>query len=147
MIVTQMQHTAPVVSLPKFLTMNCRLLVATLTLCISACATVTTKDSPNSQALLGTWEVDLRPRPDAPAYIKNFVITSVSGNKLQGMFYDTEITEGRINVDWGKAIIAFVTSDGSGPYNHSAVLSDGKLEGLTNSTGRNFLAYWSASKK
>ena len=147
MFVTQMQHTALVFNLTRLLTMNRRLLFATLTLCISACATVTTSDSPNSQALLGTWEVDLRPRPDAPAYIKNFVITSVSGNKFQGTFYDTEIAEGRINVDWGKVRIAFVTSDGSGPYNHSGVLSGGKLEGLTNSTGRNFLAYWSASKK
>jgi hypothetical protein len=41
---------------------------------------------------------------------------------------------------------AFVTADGSGPYNHSAVLWDGRLEGLTNSTGRDFLSYWSAVK-
>lgn len=123
------------------------LLLTTFTLCLSACATVTTSESPKGQALLGTWEVDLRPKPNAPAYIKTFVVRSVSGNGFQGTFYDTEISEGRINVDWGKVRIAFVTSDASGPYNHSAVLSGGKLEGLTNSTGRNFLAYWSASSK
>lgn len=127
--------------------MNRRHLLATLTLCISACATVMANEGPNSQMLLGTWDVDLRPKPDAPAYMKTLVVSAVSGNRFQGTFYDAEITEGRINVEWGTVRIAFVTSDGSGPYNHSAVLSSGKLEGLTNSTGRNFLAYWSAAKK
>jgi hypothetical protein len=127
--------------------MNRRLLLATLTLSISACATGMASENPSGQVLLGTWDVDLRPKPDGPAYMKTLVVTSVSGNRFQGSFYDTEITEGRINVEWGTVRIAFITSDGSGPYNHSAVLSSGKLEGLTNSTGRNFLAYWSASKK
>ena len=55
--------------------------------------------------------------------------------------------QARINSIWGKLRIAFVTRDGSGPYNHSAVLEGARLEGLTNSTGRDFLAYWSAEKK
>jgi hypothetical protein len=101
----------------------------------------------DAQTLLGTWTVDLRPQPEAPAYLKNFVITSISGNSFQGSFYDTPITEGRINVEWSAVRIAFVTADGSGPYNHSAVLVGKRLEGLTNATGRGFLAYWSAVRQ
>jgi len=36
--------------------------------------------------------------------------------------------------------------DTAGDENHSAVLTGDKLEGLTNSTGRDFLSYWSATK-
>ena len=38
-------------------------------------------------------------------------------------------------------------AEGSGAYNHSAVLTGDTLEGLTNSTGRDFLSYWSATKE
>ena len=58
-----------------------------------------------------------------------------------------QISEGRINSDWGKIRVAFVTADGSGPYYHSATLENDVLEGLSNSAGRGFLAYWTAVKK
>ena len=74
-------------------------------------------------------------------------MTSVNGNSFSGTFYDTEISQARINTDWGKLRIAFVTTDGSGPYHHSAVLEDDTLEGLSNSTGRDFLSYWSAVRQ
>ena len=80
-------------------------------------------------------------------YYKEFVVTSVEGNTFTGTFYDTEISEARINTDWGKLRIAFTTTDGSGAYNHSAVLEGDTLEGLSNSTGRGFLSYWSAEKQ
>jgi len=70
----------------------------------------------------------------------------VEGKRFEGTFYGSPISQGRINADWGTIRIAFVTEDGSGPYNHSAVLAEGRLEGLTNSTGRDFLSYWSATK-
>ena len=97
--------------------------------------------------LLGTWKVDLRPNPEAEPYYKSFVVTSVEGRSFSGSFYDTPISQGRINTDWGKLRIAFVTTDGSGPYYHSATLESDSLEGLSNSTGRDFLAYWSAVKE
>jgi hypothetical protein len=122
-------------------------IVTTLLLAAAACSSVAPPAAKvNAQNLLGTWTVDLRPLPSAPAYLKSFVVTSVSGNSFEGSFYDTPISNGRINTDWGTVRIAFVTADGSGPYNHSAVLVGQRLEGLTNSTGRGFLAYWSAVK-
>lgn len=101
----------------------------------------------SANILLGTWTVDLRPTPDADAYNKDFVVTSVDGKSFSGTFYDTPVSEARINTDWGKLRIAFVTADGSGAYHHSAVLEGDRLEGMSNSTGRGFLSYWSAEKQ
>ena len=98
----------------------------------------------DAAALVGIWTVDLRPTPDAEPYFQELVVTSVDGARFEGRFYGTAVTQARINTTWGKLRIAFVTADGSGEYHHSAVLEGDKLEGLTNSTGREFLAYWSA---
>jgi len=116
--------------------------------CLSACALNESPRQPVApDILLGTWRVDLRPTPDSEPYFKEFVVTSVRESSFEGTFYDTTISQARINTDWGKLRIAFVTADGSGAYNHSAVLEGNKLEGLSNSTGRNFLSYWSAVKQ
>jgi hypothetical protein len=113
-----------------------------------SCAASGPDTSPvSADFLIGTWTVDLRPMPTADPYYKTFVVTSVDGNSFEGTFYDTPVSEGRINADWGKLRIAFVTADGSGAYHHSAVLEDDRLEGMSNSTGRGFLAYWSAVKQ
>jgi hypothetical protein len=120
-----------------------------LLLCLFAgCATAPElHNQPDSDLLIGTWKVDLRPTPSSPPYFKELVVVSVTGKSFTGSFYDTPIEQARINTDWGAVRIAFVTRDGSGDYNHSAVLSGNKLEGLSNSTGRNFLSYWSAVKQ
>ena len=103
---------------------------------------------PGSAALLGTWKVDLRPMPKDAPYFQEFVVTKVNqNNTFEGTFYGAPVSQARINSAWGAVRIAFVTSDQSGPYNHSAVLKGGALEGLTNSTGRDFLSYWSAVKQ
>ncbi|AOS43201.1 hypothetical protein Verru16b_00244 [Lacunisphaera limnophila] len=102
--------------------------------------------APAAAVLLGTWQVDLRPTPDAPPYFQELVITAVDGQTFTGTFYGAPLSEGRLNTAWGTVRIAFATADGSGPYHHSAVLKGDTLEGLTNSTGRDFLAYWSAKK-
>ena len=115
---------------------------------LAACATTAQVNScPDSQLLVGTWKVDLRATPGDPAYFQELVVTAVQGGRFSGTFYGAPIEQGRINTDWGAVRIAFVTSDQSGPYNHSATLADGRLEGLTNSTGRDFLSYWSAAKR
>ena len=115
---------------------------------ISGCATTNLYGNlPDSQILVGVWKVDLRPKPNSAEYYQEFVVTGVNGKTFSGMFYGTPIEQARINTDWGTVRIAFVTSDQSGPYNHSATLSGNRMEGLTNSTGRNFLSYWSATKR
>ena len=117
-------------------------------ICLGGCAAVGPSSSAvDAEILLGTWKVDLRPTPGADPYFQEFTVTSVQDGSFSGVFYGTPITEGRINTDWGKLRIAFATADGSGPYHHSAILEGTVLEGLSNSTGREFLAYWSAVKQ
>lgn len=128
--------------------MGPRATILTLCFLIAACQPLdTVRESPDPDFLAGAWEVDLRPTPGAEPYYQELVVTSVEGDAFSGTFYGTDIAQARINSDWGTLRIAFVTSDGSGPYYHSAVLIDKKLEGLSNSTGRDFLAYWSAVKR
>lgn len=123
------------------------LMVCLAAAALIACSTVQPPSKPQPLELLGTWKVDLRPTPDAAPYFQEFVVTQVEGKAFNGTFYGSPISQGRLNTAWGTVRIAFVTADGSGPYNHSAVLSGGRLEGLTNSTARDFLSYWSASKQ
>ena len=124
--------------------------VVTLLFCtlLGACSTLSRPPATvDTGRLVGTWVVDLRPLPGASPYIQELVVESVEGLTFAGRFYDTEVTEARINADWGTLRIAFVTEDGSGPYHHSAVLNGSTLEGLSNSTGRDFLRYWSATRR
>lgn len=114
---------------------------------IVGCAAPATLQAPSAAMLVGTWQVDLRPLPTAEPYFQELVVTSVEGKTFTGTFYGTPVTQARVNTDWGTVRIAFVTADGSGPYHHSAVLSGAKLEGLSNSTGRDFLSYWSATRQ
>ena len=117
-------------------------------ICLGACASVGKPGVIVAEDLLpGTWQVDLRPTPDAEPYYKSFIVTSVEGRSFSGSFYDAPISQGRINTDWGKLRIAFETNDGSGPYHHSATLEGDRLVGLSNSIGRDFLAYWSAVRQ
>lgn len=112
-----------------------------------AAAQAPTPRTPDASVLVGTWKVDLRPTPSAAPYFQEFVVTQVNpNNTFEGTFYGAPVSQGRINSAWGAVRIAFVTSDQSGPYNHSAVLQGRTLEGLTNATGRDFLSYWSAVK-
>lgn len=97
--------------------------------------------------LVGRWKVDLRPTPDAEPYFQAFVVERVEQKTFAGSFYGAPVADARINTDWGAVRVAFTTADGSGAYHHSAVMRDGRLEGMTNSTGRGFLAYWSATKE
>jgi hypothetical protein len=130
--------------------MNRRNLLTLLLCCgwLASCVSPGPAAAPvSTEALLGRWTVDLRPTPDAEPYYQDFVVTSVEGSAFTGTFYGTSISEARVNTDWGKLRIAFVTADGSGAYHHSAVLEGDRLEGLSNSTGRDFLAYWSAVKQ
>ena len=102
--------------------------------------------TPTSAALVGTWRIDLRPTPDADAYFQEFVISEVDGTSFQGTFYGSEVTQGRINADWGAIHFAFVTSDGSGQYNTSGVFDGRTIRGTTHSLGRGFISVWSGER-
>ncbi len=97
--------------------------------------------------LIGVWRIDLRPTPDAPAYYQRFEVLRVENGRIEGAFYGSPITEGRINDDWGDVRFAFVTRDNGGAYHHAGVLRRGRLDGLTNSIGRDFLAVWSGERQ
>lgn len=99
------------------------------------------------QDLIGTWEIDLRPSPDAPAYIKEFVVTGLTADSLRGVFYGTRFANGRINANWDRLYFAFTTADGSGTYFSSGYLSEGKLYGMTYSQGRGFIMPWFSVRK
>lgn len=132
------------------LTTRSRMVWVAILVCFGgfSCSAIESSPDPvGGDSLLGTWVVDLRPTPDSEPYYQEFVVTSVQGNAFTGTFYGAPVSQARINTDWGTLRLAFVTADGSGPYNHSAVLSDSRLEGLSNSTGRDFLSYWTAVKR
>jgi hypothetical protein len=97
--------------------------------------------------LVGTWKVDLRPNPEAPASYQQFEVKSIEGNGFTGTFYGSEIKEGRINRDWETVYFAFTTYDGSGPYHHAGKLVGERLEGTSNSVGRKFLGVWRAERE
>lgn len=97
--------------------------------------------------LVGRWQVDLRPTPDAAPYLKSFEVQAVTGRSFKGSFYDAAFAQGLINADWGDLRIAFTTADGNTEYHHSATLRNGRLEGVTHAPGRNFLAVWTATRE
>ena len=98
--------------------------------------------------LVGTWRVDLRPKPGAPDYYQEFVVRSVADKVPVGTFYGSELKDARINADWGTVHFAFTTSDARerGTYNTAGRLVGDHLEGTTHSLGRNFLAVWTATR-
>lgn len=119
--------------------------IPVLTLLLCALNLGTMAQDPSS--LVGEWQVDLRPTPTAEAYYQKLVITEVNDSTFTGTFYyDSEIREARYNTDWGVLTIAFVTEDGSGPYNTAARMEDGTLKGTTHSVGRDFVALWTARR-
>lgn len=121
-------------------------LAVMLAITASPVAAQSTPDTSLAARLVGSWTVDLRPTPDAPAYDKEFVIETVTGRDFTGRFYDTPIENGKINADWGEVHLSFVSRDGSGPYNHAAVLKDGRMVGQSHSLGRDFLLVWRAKR-
>lgn len=94
--------------------------------------------------LIGAWTVDLRPKPDAPAYLKPMTLSVASDGKLTGIFYERTIDEGRAGTTSGRPCFAFRTADNSGPYQTSGCLIGDRIDGQTWSEGRNFVLTWTA---
>ena len=100
--------------------------------------------SSDPQDLVGTWTVDLRPTPDAPAYLQPFVVSAVDEDVISGTFYGSTIQNTQINTDWDGVHFAFETSDGGSRYITVGRLMDGVLEGRTYSPDRGLLQPWRA---
>lgn len=94
--------------------------------------------------LSGQWVVDLRPEPDAPAYLKPMTLAVAPDGALTGTFYERAIDKGRAGATSGRPCFAFRTADNSGPYQTSGCLIGDRIEGQTWSEGRNFVLTWSA---
>ena len=97
--------------------------------------------------LFGTWEIDLRPLPEASPYLKEFTVSAFDEGILKGLFYNTPFNNGRVNAAWGKVYFAFTTADNSGTYYHSGYLENGKLYGTSFSPARGFMSPWFSTKK
>lgn len=119
---------------------------ALLTAALVATAALALGPAATPDDLVGTWQVDLRPTPDAAPYLQEMIITSVAGDSITGTFYGSPIRDGRLNADWGALRFAFLTDDGSGAYHTSGTLRGDQIEGLTHALGRDFLAYWTAER-
>lgn len=98
-------------------------------------------------SLLGTWEIDLKPSPEANSYLKEFTITRYEEGTLHGYFYDTPFKDGKINTAWDKIYFAFTTADNAGTYYHSGYLENNKLHGTSFSTARGFMLPWVSVRK
>lgn len=101
---------------------------------------------PNS-FLSGDWVVDLRPTPDAPAYLKPMEIAVGADGSITGTFYDHEIDAGRASAVSSRSCFALRTADASGPYHTSGCLVGDRIEGQTWSEGRQFLLTWTAVRR
>ena len=100
----------------------------------------------DAQSLVGRWQVDLRPTPASEPSYAEFVVESVEGRAFTGTFYGSPISEARLNTDWGGVHFSFISMDNSGAYLHAGVLRSGRLEGTSNSTGRDFLSVWTGER-
>jgi hypothetical protein len=106
------------------------------------------KPSPEANALLGSWNLDMTPTDKTDVNFATMEITKVNGNEINGSFYSTNVRfrEGTINSQNGRIYAALVSGDGSGAYHTSFYYEDGKLYGTTHSIGRDFLSIWEAEK-
>ena len=93
--------------------------------------------------LVGTWLVDL-----GNGATTELTVATAGADHLTGSFYGTRFEATRVRALPDRVHLAFVTSDGSGPYNSQAeLLEDGTLRGTTHSVGRDFLSVWTARRQ
>jgi hypothetical protein len=98
-------------------------------------------------ALAGSWQVDLRPSPEEPAYLKKMTLEIVADRSVRGTFYDSEIEAGRASASNGRLCFAFRTTDGVGPYHTSGCLVGDRIVGQTWAEHRKFLLNWTAVRE
>lgn len=95
-------------------------------------------------SLLGSWKVDLRPNPEAPAYTQYLEIQGISRGNIKGLFYGSPMQEGLINQLWPRPYLAWQTNDRSHTYYHSAYWEASTLHGLSYCPGRQLIMPWTA---
>ncbi len=100
-----------------------------------------------ADTLIGEWNIDLRPTPEADGYFQSFIVEIIGENTLEGTFYGSELENAILNTNWDKLYFAFTTRDQSNEYYHSGYLRNGKLFGITYCPGREFTAPWTGEKK
>lgn len=98
-------------------------------------------------ALVGRWQVDLRPSPDEPEYLKTMTLEIAADRSIRGSFYDSDIEDGRASTSNGRTCFAFRTTDGVGPYHTSGCLVGDRILGQTWAEHRTFLLNWSAVRE
>ncbi len=102
--------------------------------------------APGTADLAGDWTVDLRPTPDAPAYLRPMRLAVAADHTVSGAFYESPIVAGRADAGKGRACFAVTTRDGSGAYQTSGCLVGDRIEGQTWAEGRGFLLTWTATR-
>lgn len=126
-------------------------LIIVSSLIIGACATpapspATRQMSLAATDLSGTWDVALFYSVDAPPSATQMVLNVDDQGELSGSFYGSPFEEAGLSLRSETLAFGAVTSDGTGPYNHSGRYVDGRIEGQTLSTGRDFLMIWTAER-
>jgi len=103
---------------------------------------------PDTQTLVGVWKLDMSPDDPLDDNFAMMNITKVDGNSFEGEFYreGVKITNASINAQTGIVYGALVSGDGSGKYNSTFYLKNGRLYGTTHALERDFLAVWTADK-
>ncbi len=104
-------------------------------------------DSKNLSRFAGTWQIDLRPTPDAEPYLKDFVISNISEKNFSGVFYGTSFEGGKFNGNWERIYFAFETGDQDSAYYHSGYIEGDEIHGISYSPNRKFVSPWSGKKK
>lgn len=102
----------------------------------------------NSEDLLGLWEIDLRPEPNAEPYLQYFKVTEANETAIQGQFYGSPIRQGLVNRKFADTFMAFSTRDQSNTYYHFVrVIDENTIDGLTYSADRRLIQPWKGKRK
>ena len=101
----------------------------------------------NTDSLLGTFIIDLRPTPDSEPYLKDFKFTKIEVKNFDDEFYGYPFTGGLLNTNWDKIYFAFTTADQSGAYYHSGYVEGNKVFGISLNENRKLIIPWKGEKK
>ena len=104
--------------------------------------------SPDTEVLIGLWQLDMSPENKNDNNFAMMRITEVNGYSFKGSFYrdGVVIQKGQLNTQRGIIYGALVSGDNSGNYNSSFYHEDGVLYGSTHALDRQFLSVWTAKK-
>ena len=105
------------------------------------------KPSIQGKNLVGEWILDLRPSPDADAYLQSLIINNQDEKIFTGLFYGSPIQDAYLNGNWDKLYFAFKTTDDSSEYYQSGYVVRDSIFGITYCPKRSFVMPWSGKRK